>query len=205
MLFTPILSYSFCRPCLLRSGHRSGLGASGVLWLSINSGVWSISLQLLQNNWAQRAMFKPGLVFNKRSFFCFSLGAMYNIHFWTDQTDHTQRIVLSCIIITLFSLLFPLQTQTSNICQKCCRHLVLHNSSTKWCCDVWFWLLDETLSFTLFERSKQAMSERCIPIPSTLPLQITWPLTPAQDRLTLMPLSQCRDLPTQPLTLQVTN
>ncbi len=59
-----------CHLSLLSSGHRPELGASVVLWLSINSGVWSISLQLLQKNWTQRAMFKSwlGLVFNK-SFF----------------------------------------------------------------------------------------------------------------------------------------
>lgn len=131
------LTLPYPAPCLLSSGHRSGLRASGVLWLSINSGVWSISLQLLQNNWAQRAVFKPGLVFNKRSFFYVSLWAQCTIFTaaLTRQTTRKQRIVLSCIIITLFSLLFPLKRQT--VFRKCCRHLVLYNSSKKWWCMIW--------------------------------------------------------------------
>lgn len=84
-----------CRPCLLSHGHRPWLRASGVLWLSINSGVRSISLQLLQKNRAQRAMFKTWLrlALRQRCFCfcsCFTAGTTYHVHCWTDQTVHSQ-------------------------------------------------------------------------------------------------------------------
>lgn len=59
------------------------------------------------------------------------------------------------------------------------------------------------LSF--FLRVADNLSQRCLPVASPLPLQITWSLTPAQERLTLIPLSQWRGLPASCLTLQATN
>lgn len=107
-----------CRPCLLSSGHRPRLRASVVLWLSINSGVWSISLQLLQKNWTQRAMLKSwlGLVFNKRSFFLFYCG--HNVQYSLLNQPLRPR-TKNCLHLHVYqhpvyhSLFLPFQTQVS--------------------------------------------------------------------------------------------
>lgn len=101
------------RPCLLSSGHKPQLRASGALWLSINSGVWSISLQLLQKNWAQRAMFKPwlGLVFYNRSFFFFLFYSGRNVKRsllnWPDR-PHANTALCSFVYHHISAQNFPL-------------------------------------------------------------------------------------------------
>lgn len=122
-----------CCLCLLSHRYRRWLRASGVLWLSINSGVWSISLQLLQKNRAQRAMFKPwlGLVFNKRFFFCFTVGATYPLN-WPDRPHANKEL---SIIITLCSLFSLFLVQLQNYIFYFDMILsVLH--SLKWFCNV---------------------------------------------------------------------
>lgn len=170
------LPSSHVHPCLHSSGHEPWLRASRVLWLSINSGMWSISFQPLKKRWAQGGSVQTltRISVQQQIFFFLFCSGCYVEHSllnWPDRPH--ERIMFSLITITWCSLIFPLQTQS---CQKGHRMLLLHTLHLikgKMCC--FSLIVGRNISFALCESGKLEMRPYPFTSPPSRSLDL-WPM-----------------------------